>query len=267
MKNFRSWRSYHCFEQEVKRKNRYFYDLDVKDFLQTVLETGKSREEILKDGKILWRSQLGNDWDPYHKEDKYIGNVPCAFNPKRMKPPKNTASEGRANPKGIPYLYLSTDKNTAMAEVRPWVGSCISLAQFKLLRDVTIINCSSDDKGTTIYLKEPKPEEKIIAIWRDIDKAFSRPVTQNESIADYVPTQIIAELFKKNGFDGIAYRSSLGEGHNIVLFDLNVADLINRTLYETTKISFKFDQSSTTSFNSKYYKKNGTFVKVKENRN
>ena len=88
-------------------------------------------------------------------------------------------------------------------------------------------------------MKEPGPEEKKIAVWRDIDKAFSRPVTQNESTADYVPTQIIAEFFKNNGFDGIAYRSSLDKGHNVVLFDLNVADLINCTLYETTKILFQ----------------------------
>ena len=49
MINFRSWQSYHDFEQAVKGKNRYFYNLDVKDFLQTVLETGKSREEIYLD--------------------------------------------------------------------------------------------------------------------------------------------------------------------------------------------------------------------------
>ena len=58
MKNFRSWQSYHCFEQVVKRKNRYFYDLDVKDFLQTVLETAKSREGILKDGRGIMGSSL-----------------------------------------------------------------------------------------------------------------------------------------------------------------------------------------------------------------
>ena len=253
MKNFRSWQSYHCFEQVVKRKNRYFYDLDVKDFLQTVLETAKSREGILKDRSILWRSQLGKDREPYYEEDKYIDDIPCAFKPERMKPLKDTVSEGRANPKGIPYLYLSTDMNTALAKVRPWIGSYISLAQFKLLRDVTIINCSSDDKGTTIYLKEPGPKERRIAVWREIDKAFSITVTQNESTADYVPTQIIAEFFKNNGFDGVAYRSSLDKGHNIVLFDLNVADLINCTLHETREISFKFNQSSNTYFISKYY--------------
>lgn len=40
-----------------------------------------------------------------------------------MKPLSNSASEGRANPKGIPYLYVATDKETAMSEVRPSLGA------------------------------------------------------------------------------------------------------------------------------------------------
>ena len=134
--------------------------------------------------------------------------------------------------------------NTAMAEVRPWIGSYISIAQFKLLKNVRIINCTSEDKGTMIYLNEPEPEKREIAVWRDIDKAFSMPVTLNETTAEYVPTQIMAELFKNEGFDGTAYRSSLGKGHNITLFDLDTADLINCTLYEAKKVSFDFTQVS-----------------------
>ena len=218
-------------------------------------ETSKSRIEEVKEGSILWRSQLGHDWEPYYEGKEHIDDYPCAFSPERMKPVQNSASEGRANPRGIPYLYLSTDMNTAMAEVRPWIGSYISLAQFKLLKSVRLMNCTSDDKGTMIYLKEPEPGKKEVAVWKDIDKAFSMPVTSDETIADYVPTQILVELFKNNGLDGIAYRSSLGKGHNIMLFDLNAADLINCALYEAKKISFDFEQVSNRYFRSKYYKK------------
>ena len=256
MRTFKSWQSFYHFEQAVKRKNRYIYDSDVEDFLQTVLETSKSGIEEVKEGSMLWRSQLGHDWEPYYEGNEYIDDVPCAFGPERMKPLQNSASEGRANPKGIPCLYLSTDMNTAMAEVRPWVGSYISIAQFRLLKSVRLINCTSEDKGAIIYFKEPEPKKREIAVWRDIDKAFFRPVTSNETNADYIPPQIIAELFKNNGFDGIAYRSSLGKGHNIVLFDLNAADLINCALHETKEISFNFSQVSNAYFISKYYKKN-----------
>ena len=255
MKTFISWRSYYRFEQTIKRKNRYIHDSEAEGFLQTILETSKSRIEEVKKGSIVWRSQLGHDWKPYYEGKEHIDGFPCAFSPERMKPVQNSSSEGRANPKGIPYLYLSTDMNTAMAEVRPWIGSYISVAQFKLLKSVRLMNCTSDDKGTMIYLKEPEPEKREVAIWKDIDKVFSMPVASNETIADYAPTQILAELFKNNGFDGIAYRSSLGKGHNIMLFDLDAADLINCTLYKAKKVSFGFTQTDDTYFISKYYEK------------
>ncbi len=54
MKTFKSWKSYDHFEQAVKTKNRYIYDSDVKDFLQTVLETSRSRIEEVEEGNILW---------------------------------------------------------------------------------------------------------------------------------------------------------------------------------------------------------------------
>ncbi|MBU0694683.1 MAG: RES family NAD+ phosphorylase [Candidatus Omnitrophica bacterium] len=255
MSIFKSWRSYHYFEKAVKRKNRYIHDSNVKDFLQAVLETSKSRIEEIKEGSILWRSQLGHDWEPYSEGKEHIDDFPCAFRPERMKPIQNSSSEGRANPKGIPYLYISTEMNTAMAEVRPWIGSYISMAQFKLLKSARLMNCTSDDKGNRIYLKEPEPGKREVAVWKDIDKAFAMPVTSGETIADYASTQILAELFKNNGFDGIAYRSSLGKGHNIMLFDLNAADPINCALYEAKKVSFDFAQISNRYFISKYYKK------------
>src|SRR3989304_8865995 len=248
MSIFKSWRSYHHFERIVKRQMRYFFDSDIGDFLSTILETAKSRVKKINAEAILWRSQLGHDWEPYYEENEYIGDIPCPYHTERMKPLKESATEGRANPKSIPYLYLSTDKNTAMAEVRPWIGSYISLAQFKLLKDVNIINCTTHTKGTVWYFEEPSPEEREIAVWRDIDKAFSSPITQNENSADYAPTQIIAELFKNRGFNGIAYRSYLGKGHNIALFNLEVADLINCTLFQVKEISFNFSQASNAYF-------------------
>jgi hypothetical protein len=74
-----------------------------------------------------------------------------------------------------------------------------------------------------MYLREPEPEERERAVWRDIDRAFSRPVTRCDDTADYAPTQILAELFRENGLDGVAYGSSLGKGHNIGLFDVEAA--------------------------------------------
>jgi hypothetical protein len=151
-----------------------------------------------------------------------------------MKPITSEAPEGRANPKGILYLYLATRKETAMAEVRPWLGSYISVAQFRTLKDMVLIDCSIHHIRNVIYWKEPEdPIEREEAVWSDIDKAFSKPITSNDRSADYIPTQIIADLFKTNGFDGVYYKSLLYEGFNVALFDINSAKLSLWTYVET----------------------------------
>lgn len=173
-----------------------------------------------------------------------------------MKPLKAEAKEGRANPKGIPYLYTSNRKEIAIAEVRPWLGALLSVGQFKITRDLLIINCSMNENKHIFYLEEPDPQEREKAVWSDIDRAFSRPVSMNDSSADYVPTQILAELFKAEGFDGIAYRSAFGEGFNIAIFDIDVAELINCFLFEVKDIKLNFKEAASPYFVKKHYKKN-----------
>jgi hypothetical protein len=68
-----------------------------------------------------------------------------------------------------------------------------------------------------------------------------------------VPTQILAEVFRAHGFDGIVYRSLLGEGLNVALFDCKAAELINCCLYETQTVHFGFDQAGNRYFITKHY--------------
>jgi RES domain-containing protein len=241
---FKSWRDYWNFERSVKENARYFHNRDTQEFFKAVSATGEARKRRLKKESILWRAQIGHDWQPLNDLDgAYIDDQPCPLSPARMKPIPRKASEGRANPKGIPYLYLSTDDETAMSEVRPWVGSLISVGQFKITKDLVLIDSSANnDKSFVYYLSEPVPEKRELAVWAHIDQAFSKPMTNNDQVAEYVPTQVIAELFRHEGMDGILYRSSLGKGSNIVLFDLEVAELINCFVHEATALSFSFKQ-------------------------
>jgi hypothetical protein len=145
-----------------------------------------------------------------------------------------------------------------MAEVRPWVGSYISLAQFKLMRDVVVVDCTKDKRVFPNWLLRKTPQEipadmREQIAWGEIGHAFSRPVTPDEPVTEYVPTQILAEAFRAHGFDGIVYKSLLGEGLNVALFDISVAELINCCLYETKAVQFKFDQCSNPYFIRKHY--------------
>lgn len=244
MPEFKTWRSYWNFEKIVKEKNRYFRDKDTKEFLRVILATSGNRKRDLPKDRYLWRAQLGHGWQPLYEGDEYIDEIPAPYPPNRMKPLPREASEGRANPKGIPYLYLATDKETAMAEVRPWLGSLVSVGQFKTKKDMVLIDCSVHHDKTPLYFEEPSPDKREHAVWSHVDKSFSKPMTINDSVADYVPTQIIAEFFKNNGLDGIVYKSMLGGGFNVALFDIDAATLVNCNLFEVKKVSFDFQQAA-----------------------
>ncbi|WP_205747717.1 RES family NAD+ phosphorylase [Desulforhopalus sp. IMCC35007] len=213
-------------------------------FMMKVLEASVKRVEYIKKGSHLWRAQLGHSWKPEYQDDILIGDLPAPYPSERMLPLRHEASEGRANPKGIPYLYTATTKETAMAEVRPWLGSTVSVGSFKTLKKMKLVDCSVNTNKFTIYFKEPSPKKREEAVWADIDTAFSKPMTNTDRVADYVPTQVMAEFFKHNGFDGIAYKSMLAEGHNIVFFDLDSIKLLSCHLFDLKDLKFKFNESA-----------------------
>lgn len=235
---FRSWRSYWDFRAAVSRQLRYVRTPEVEAFLDAVLVTSRDRQVDLNEGTVLWRSQLGHSWREDGEGDAAV-EVPCAHPPLRMKPLRDRASDGRANPRGIPCLYLANRKDTAIAEVRPWIGSYVSVAQFKLLRHLKIIDCARGHDRQPLFLEEPAPEKRTEAVWAHIDRAFSEPMTRGDDTADYVPTQIIAELFKREGFDGVGYKSNFGEGFNLAIFDLDAAELLNCGLYRVDKVELR----------------------------
>ncbi len=244
MEEFLSWRSYWDFSKAVQHSNRYIYGKKVKQFLKAVSEIYIHRKCMIKKGAILWRAQLGHDWEPIDPSEEILDYTQCPFSPKRMKPLENQASEGRINPKGIPCLYLSTDRETAMSEVRPWMNSYISVGQFRALKDLKLVDCSVKSKNTTIYFDEPDEGERKKSVMSDIDEAFTKPITNNDDEAEYAPTQVLSELFKSNGFDGIVYSSALNKGKNIALFDIDSAKQLNCFLFTVDNISFEFSETA-----------------------
>ena len=108
-----------------------------------------------------------------------------------MRPVRNQAREGRANSAGIPVLYLASELDTAIAEVRPWIGSRISVARFRVLRDLKTIDMSVKH-GKTIFDflslmqlmgdADIDGETKEDVVWSRIDNAFSEPVSLTKAL-------------------------------------------------------------------------------------
>jgi hypothetical protein len=243
-KTFQSLYAYTYFEKAVKSGFRYFGDESTNEFLDTVIATSVGRKVSVCKDEIYWRTQLG-----YNRKYYVLSPHP----EERMKPLFDKAKEGRANPKGISYLYLATNMQTAIQEVRPWLGSHVSVAQFQIVKDLKVVDCSEHTYGLdgtgfdSLYpdiLGDQKNKELSSSdiekcVWSWIDKAFSWPVDPSDDTADYVPTQILAELFKTSGYDGIIYNSLLTkdkDDKNIVLFDIDSAKVLDPKLYQVTKI-------------------------------
>jgi RES domain len=136
-----------------------------------------------------------------------------------------------------------------MLEVRPWLGSSVSVARFKPSKDLRVVDCSQGSAGVELWPRyfqgEPEPGERERSVWTSIDLAFAEPFDRSDDVADYAPTQITAELFKREGYDGVKYRSALSEtGHNVALFDITSAQPDSCDLFHPTKVSFKFKEHS-----------------------
>jgi hypothetical protein len=174
-----------------------------------------------------------------------------------------------ANPRGIPCLYLATKKDTAVLEVRPLIGSYVSVAQFEVMRELRLVNCSGERMHNIKRWLQPKsltPEDIEKAVWSDINEAFSEPVERGDSSIEYVPTQILAEAFKRHELDGIAYKSSYGEdGFNVALFDIDAADLINCGLYRIKDVSVEMTEEDTYVISKHYEKAANTDTSVSQN--
>jgi hypothetical protein len=243
--HFKSPFSFSHFEHDVTRQRRYVRTPESEEFLRVVASQCKSRITDISSDSIFFRAQLGNAWEP-HASIAGI-KIPVPHPASRMKPLRESAFEGRVNPKGIPCLYLATTPETALSEVRPWIDAHVSLALFKTTSPLKVVDCSLlhgryFDLISARTPLGPVPPVKVDEIvWAAIDGAFSEPVTRTDDTADYAATQIIADLFRSEGYSGVTYKSAFGVGgYNVALFDLDSANHIRSELHKVKSINYEF---------------------------
>jgi RES domain-containing protein len=238
MNKFASVHAFEDFRKEVAQRTRFMRSASGDRFLRSVAETCKRRLRTLPSGAVFWRAQIGHEWD----EDLQRGVRTRRPHSKiRMKPLQDRAFEGRVNPKGIPCLYFATTPEVAMSEVRPWIGSVVSLGRFRTERDLRVVDCSVFHGDAIPQIDSPSPEEVERIVWTHIDHAFARPVTRSDNTADYAATQILAEVFRTQGYEGIIYKSAFAaEGYNVALFDLNCAHQIDASLFTVRNAVYEF---------------------------
>ncbi|KHJ63113.1 hypothetical protein NCPPB3923_09885 [Burkholderia glumae] len=210
---------------ELLFKNRYFLD--------EALDTDRLKEllaHLLADGmpEIWYRARIMTSDLPY----------PIA---EMGAPPTRLTSHGRANPVGIPYLYLGSLPDTAAAEIRPHTGEVACVAEFTVRQPLVAVDLRNPRESVSPFVLADAGAigqlRADIPFLERLGDELTRPVLPRSAAIDYIPSQYLCEFIKKSGYDGVVYRSSVSDGMNLALFDPAIAAGGSVTRYSISRVS------------------------------
>lgn len=191
---------------------------DINKYMELVF---LQKPYILDKSKEYYRSRRILNSDEFDKL-QVAGNRLLGFNAHESGAPhaKYVKAAGRCNPKGVPYLYISGDKYTALSEIDPYNGEKISIAKCRVKKsikdNIKLIDLVFSGRE---YPKKVNDDVINATYLRDIVFRFLLPCNSNPE-EQYLPMQYISHLIMKKGYAGIAYESQKShEGRNYVLFD------------------------------------------------
>jgi hypothetical protein len=156
-------------------------------------------------------------------------------------PPNKVASHGRANPAGIPYLYLASNPKTSISEIRPHTGEMACVADFRTPNTQKLVDLRNPKKSVSPFVLADATD---IARMRGdlpflvrLGDELTRPVVPQSAAIDYTPSQYLCEFIKKCGYHGVIYRSSVSDGINLALFDPSLAQPGTVTQYRVDRVT------------------------------
>ena len=158
-------------------------------------------------------------------------------------PPDDMASAGRANSKGISCLYLANKRKTTIKEIRAGAYDFVTIATFKVKRDVKVVDLSVITHNSPFYAATDKIKylinEKHL---RNLEKDLAKPVSKRDSDLDYLPTQYISDFAKYLGYDGVKYISTFAkDSYNVALFDTKICSCIYKRNYLIGNLDYKMN--------------------------
>ncbi|TWI25882.1 RES family NAD+ phosphorylase [Sphingobacterium siyangense] len=200
------------FASEIKEENRFFI-ANTLDF--ELLESTFSRfAKTYPVGTDFYRARISDRPLEVHE----LG-----------KPPKLYTTPGRANPVGIPYLYISESEETTFYETRVSLHESISIGRFTLKAPLQIISLKNIEDYGPFEIQDRGFDIEEFMLVRSyllkLEEELSKPVRKQDVNLDYLPTQYLCGYIKSLGFHAVEYRSAMKMGgYNLAVF--NDTDLI-----------------------------------------
>jgi hypothetical protein len=225
---------WYSFSRGIRQEWRFVRPVDTEDPASYLTSEVLSRlERTIDRGYILYRAVLDGR--------RVDGEIKGAHEPARMQGPRpeHCTSGGRLNPPGIAVLYTASDIETVVAEVRPWRGSPVSVATLRVKRALKIVDFTKLRPAPNVDDKAFK-DAGVLELIAAIGAEMAEPVAPHAGEIEYVPTQYVAELVRSARYDGIAFRSALGPGENVVLFDRDDVCVHQVELLKVSQVRYEY---------------------------
>ena len=212
--------------EELMYNNRYFLDVNMDtDRLKELFNYLIADDDI---PGIWYRARIQAEDAPYPIDEMGA-------------PPKRLATHGRANPTGIPYLYLGSLPETAIAEIRPHTGEIVCVAKFIIKKPFTAVDLRDPRKLVSPFLLADASAigqmRADIPLLERLGEELTRPVLPRSAALDYIPSQYLCEFIRKSGYSGVVYRSSVSMGMNLALFDTTLKGDGEVSQYNINRVS------------------------------
>ncbi|MDA3892260.1 MAG: RES family NAD+ phosphorylase [Salinivirgaceae bacterium] len=220
------------FKDEIKWQQRFV--LPLENLKELGWDNFFNDKVEYKDNVSLFRARI------HHKENQ------LAFGYNEMGcPEKESANGGRANPQGIPYLYLSKELETTFYETRVLFKDEVSVGEFKVINGEYVYLVDFTEEASA-FQGFNSPDSLVrytqkILLKQEISKDLSKPIRRYDSEIEYIPTQFICEFIRyMSKVDGIIFNSSLhANGKNIVLFNFEKVSCISVKKYVIDSLKIK----------------------------
>jgi len=217
------------FSKEIKEKNRFFLSEVIEtDTLDSVF--GRL-SDTYPANTVFYRARISEEPLPLAK----LG-----------KPPANLTTPGRANPVGIPYLYVSESEKTTLYETRIALHEGITIGKFIAREPINFVSLKNiTDYGPFEILDKGFTLEEFILFRPYLQKLgdeLSKPVRKQDANLDYLPTQFLCEYIKsKLGFDAVEYKSAMNPvGYNLAIFNDAKLECVEANFYLVTDLKYKW---------------------------
>lgn len=206
--------AWNTFKSTVMHEMRFF-DIGVQrqDLIAPVSNLFPDLGGTLETNTTVYRARVADERWP---------ETPWEFQQALGPAPLHLTKHSRMSPPGISYLYVSGNTDTCMSEIQPNVGNEVWVARFTVLSDIKLLDLTRlpSIKIPSIF----SSHYNSALTWaedflKDFLAEIGQPPKSNDNLLEYIPTQVLAEYIRAQGYQGIKYNSAQHPGGvNYVLY-------------------------------------------------